>query len=330
MTAANNKAERLAQIEALLLANPHGLTQAELARRLGVNRSTIHRNLQSMTAPVYEEGGRLFIDREASLVNVRFSLHEAVSVHLAARLLANCSDRQNPHAASALRKLGLSLRTLAPTIAKFVQASANEMDNPTGRRSDPRYLQVMEKLTLAWAERRRVHIWYENHEQIKKYDFAPYYLEPYATGQTTYVIGTIAPQNLRRTFKVERIQRIELLRQEYQILEDLDPETLFMDAWGIWTSDRQPVKVVLKFGPRVASRVRETRWHRSEQVTVLPDGSLLWSAWVAEPREMMNWIRGWGAQVEVLEPEEVRSGMAQEARDMARLYEGDGRLSGEA
>ena len=38
-----NKTARLLQIEALLLAHPEGLTQAEIARRLGVNRSTIHR-----------------------------------------------------------------------------------------------------------------------------------------------------------------------------------------------------------------------------------------------------------------------------------------------
>jgi CRISPR-associated endonuclease/helicase Cas3 len=54
------------------------------------------------------------------------------------------------------------------------------------------------------------------------------------------------------------------------------------------------VGVVLKFHPRVAHRVRETRWHRSEQVEEQPDGSLLWRARVAEVQEMLPWIRGWG------------------------------------
>ncbi len=45
MEKAVNKAGRLSQIESLLLAYPEGLSQAEIARRLGVHRSTIHRYL---------------------------------------------------------------------------------------------------------------------------------------------------------------------------------------------------------------------------------------------------------------------------------------------
>lgn len=41
MNRAEEKAQRLLQIEKLLWAHPEGLTRAEIARRLGVNRSTI-------------------------------------------------------------------------------------------------------------------------------------------------------------------------------------------------------------------------------------------------------------------------------------------------
>jgi len=66
--------------------------------------------------------------------------------------------------------------------------------------------------------------------------------------------------------------------------------------------------------------VRETQWHRSEQVTEQPDGSLIWRAWVAEPQEMLPWIRGWGADVEVIKPTELRDRMAGEARRLSRVY----------
>jgi CRISPR-associated endonuclease/helicase Cas3 len=41
---------------------------------------------------------------------------------------------------------------------------------------------------------------------------------------------------------------------------------------------------------------------------------------VAEPQEMLPWIRGWGADVEVLEPEELRETLMGEAKVMAELY----------
>ena len=63
MTRAENKASRLLEIEALLLAHPEGLNQAEIARRLGVNRSTILRNLADVPNIYQEEDGRMRIDR---------------------------------------------------------------------------------------------------------------------------------------------------------------------------------------------------------------------------------------------------------------------------
>jgi len=125
-----------------------------------------------------------------------------------------------------------------------------------------------------------------------------------------------------RTFKLERIQRIELITppRPYQIPADFDPRDLLADAWGIWYTEAEPVEVVLRFHPRVAHRVRETRWHRSEQVEEQPDGSVIWRARVAEPQEMVPWIRGWGADVEVLEPLELREMLMGEAKAMAELY----------
>ena len=80
------------------------------------------------------------------------------------------------------------------------------------------------------------------------------------------------------------------------------------------------MEVVLRFSPHVARRVQETRWHRSERTEPQPDGSLVWRAQIAEPKEMLPWIRGWGADVEVLGPEGLRGTLEAEVRKMARVY----------
>ncbi|HEY65288.1 MAG TPA: WYL domain-containing protein [Caldilineae bacterium] len=323
MERAANKAERLLQIEALLLAHPEGLTQAEIARRLHVHRSTIYRYLPDLTKrfAVYEEDGRLYIDRSAYLVRVRLSLHEAMVLHLAARMMATRMDKQNPHAAAALRKIGIALERLAPRISRHLKCSAEMMED-VAQRHDPRYVQVLETLTLAWAEERKVRVWHrhEKTQRVYEYVFAPYFVEPYPVGQTTHVIGWREPPGALRTFKVERIERAELLHERYTIPDDFDPRDLLANAWGIWYTEEEPVEVVLRFHPRVVHRVKETRWHRSEQLEDQPDGTLIWRARVAEPQEMVPWIRGWGADVEVLAPQELREMMAGEAKAMAEIY----------
>ena len=318
-----NKSERLAQIEALLMDHPEGLTQAQIAHRLGVHRSTILRNLADLNAPTFEEDGRIMIDREAYLVNLRLNLHEALAIHLAGRLMTTRLDRQNPHAASAFRKLGIALEKLAPQISQFVRSSANSFDNDT-KLQDPRYLQVLEKLTIAWAKSQKVHLWYRSTESglVKEYAYCPYFIEVGAVGQAIYSIGRIEPADEMRTFKIERVERIELTNENFAMPSGFDPEKLLGQAWGIWYTDQDPVEVVLKFSQKVAARVRETRWHPGEQVILMEDGTLVWRAFIAEPREMMPWVRGWGCEVEVIEPMEMRGEIKATAQEMGKIYSG--------
>lgn len=317
-----NKANRLLEIEALLMDHPEGLTVSNLARRLGVNRSTIWRNLADLQGPVYEEGGKLYLDRSTYLLNLRFTLHEALSVHLAARLLAASLDRQNAHAASALRKIGQALARLAPQISVYITSSAEEIDE-LARSVNPTYMRVLEMLANGWAEGRKVRVWHRKSapDPVVEYTFSPYYIEPGAVGRSTYVIGLREPPGEMRTLKVERIEQAELLREPYTIPDDFDPAQLLRDAWGIWYTGEEPVEVTLRFSPAVASRVQETCWHSSQQVETQADGSLVWRARIAEPQEMMPWIRGWGAEVEVLGPEGLRNKVADDLRLAFTLYE---------
>ena len=328
MEAAANKSERLVQLEQLLIANPNGLRRAEIARRLRVHRSTITHYVDELSSrhdfpiPIYEEEGLLKINRDRYLNNISLTIHEAMALHLATRLMATRSDKHSPYAASALRKLGQTLERFAPLFSQHLLASAMVMDD-AAQRQDPNFLRTLEVLTQSWTEGRKVHLWhrYEDTGKIFEYDFAPYFIEPYAVGQTTHVIGRRWPPDEMRTFKLERIERIELLDDLYSIPRDFDPKILLASAWGIWYTEADPVEVELKFHPRVVERVKETRWHRSEDVEDLPDGYLLWRAKIAEPQEMLPWIRGWGADAVVLGPDWLRQDLIHTIERLGEQYQ---------
>jgi CRISPR-associated endonuclease Cas3-HD len=181
--------------------------------------------------------------------------------------------------------------------------------------------QVLETLTRAWSLGRKVHLTHQMEDgRVFEYDFAPYFIEPYAVGRTVHIIGLREPPGRLMTFKVERIRTVSLLDTPYTIPTDFDPREQLQDAWGIWYTEREPVEIVLRFSRSVAYRVRETQWHHAEQVTEDQDGSLMWRALIAEPQEMLPWIRGWGADVQVLEPQELREALMGETRKLAKLY----------
>src|SRR6185436_2618618 len=186
------------------------------------------------------------------------------------------------------------------------------------------YHLVFRTLMQAYLFRRVVHITYEpaNTNPFET-DFSPYLIEPSAIGFTTYVIGYSSLVDARRTYKLERIRSATLTRQEYHIPSDFPGLDILRSAWSIiWGEELTPV--TLRFSPAVKKRVLETHWHPL-QGDPIPDPDkpdyLIWKAQVADTLDMLPWIRGWGADVEVLEPEWLRKELRRETQRLTALYQ---------
>jgi predicted DNA-binding transcriptional regulator YafY len=318
------RAERLSRISTLLHAAPHGLSTAELARLCGVSQRTIQRDLVSLETlgiPVTESGEhppRYTMVEGCYIPPVRLSLHEALALYLAARLLARHADRFDPHMAAALAKLAA---VLPAPMSAHVQATVQAMAT---RPEDANQVQVLGRLALGWANRRRVRIRYRaaRSANVHSYVLCPYVIEPAPSGGSTYVIGHASWFDAIRTFKVERILEAELLTEGFDVPTDLDAPALLAGAWGVWWGAEEQ-EVLLRFAPGVATRrVQETIWHPSQELAEEPDEGCTLRVRVAEPREMVPWIRGWGPQVEVLAPAWLREQVAREAEETARVYGG--------
>jgi len=312
------------QLEHLLLAHTLGLRRSEIAERLAVHRSTVSRYVDELSRllPLTEgDGGRIGIERDGYLNNIRLTIHESLSLYLACRLMTDRTDRFNPHAAAALRKLGQSLMGFAPRIAEHIVAEAERVESAKTRR-DPAYLSVLEALTRGWSEGRLVRLVHHSvHRGLDDvYVFAVQIIVPYAVGQSLQAIGKCQGEDHLRTLRIDRIVEAVLTNQTYVPLADEHITRALESAWGIWYSDADPVEVVLRFSSKVAHRVRETVWHASQDIEDLPDGLLLWRARISEPREMFPWIRGWGSDVEVLGPPELRERMMHEVTSLRALY----------
>ena len=296
MSHAIRKRQNIDLIYQLLRDRPDGFTRSELAQRIGVNRATITKYMDGNDMPfIHEDGNKLKLDRLGNMIRLTFDLDEITMLHVATRLLARQTNRHNPHAASALRKLSQVVHGADENISRHISDAADRVDSDRQMR-DVEYLDVLRKLTEARTRGFKLKVRYELEDgTLLPYIFSPYFIEPYAPGLTTHVIGWREPPGALRTFKVERLRQAEMLMERYTIPPDFEPEKLLEHAWGIWYTDEAPVEVALKFSSRVRRRVKETRWHRNEQpLEDLPDGGVIWRCQIAEPREMLPWIRGWG------------------------------------
>jgi proteasome accessory factor B len=135
------------------------------------------------------------------------------------------------------------------------------------------------------------------------------------------VIGFDHLRQAIRTFKVERLERVEPTSEQFEPPGDFDPHAFLLNAWGINWGSGETVEVRLRFPPgRVTQRVKESEWHISQRVEDLPDGGCILAVRVGATLEMKPWIRQWGADCEVLSPAELRAEIAEEMRRAAEIY----------
>jgi predicted DNA-binding transcriptional regulator YafY len=315
-----NRAERLRAIERLLYRASSGLRVVEIAKACEVDRRTIYRDLDLLSVsgvPIWQDEGRFGIERDRYLTTVRLNFNEAFALYMAARLLARHSDEHNPHVVTALDKLATAL---PEPISGYIARTAEHVRS---RSLNDRYIQVLEAITLAWSLQRKVRLWYRSPRsgQVRQRDFAPYFVEPLGLGYACYTIGLDDWSGEMRTFKLERLERAQMLDQTYEIPPGFDPDQYLETSWGIMHGE-ETVEVVLQFSARVASRVKESVWHPSQEIDDLKDGGCLFTVRISEPTEMRPWIRSWGAEVEVLSPPALRQEIAEEAAKMAAVYQG--------
>jgi len=301
------RSTRLARIQHLLHKNATGLTSRELAALCGVNIRTIQRDLNclqnELKIPLTQESTRYSILSGYLLPPVSFSLYEAMALFLAARLVLHQIDENNPHMQEALRKIASVLPELPGE--RLERCSLNIAKKP----ANPDFINIYEQVADAWSTQRRMKISYlsAKSDEEKEWLLEPYFVDMTGVGYSTYVIGRGIRKTIDEitTFKLERIRKAELLKENFVIPPDVDIAQLLTSSWGIMYGETTEVK--LKFSPQVARRVKESIWHPSQQITDLPDGGCLFTVKVGSVLEMTPWIRGWGADVEVTEPEELRN-----------------------
>jgi len=328
-----SRSERFIQIEQLLLDHPEGLYQIELARRLGVHKSTMCRDVAILSTmlPLFEEAdGRIRLNKNGYLHTLRLTMHELEALHLSARLYCKVMKFPFPHASAALRKLAEAQGKVSPALASRIRDTAEELDYFISSNSTEysAYRKIIEDLGIAISEKRPVITSHfsQGKQTTQQFRLLPVTLEPHPEGKAVHLIGwdIDTKEPFFRTIKSERIESIILESPAPGLFATIPMDLLrerLQHAWNIWTSDDEPVTVRLRFSADVAYRVTETQWHASQSLENLPDGRLIWTGRIAEPKEMYPWIRGWGPDVEVLEPEWLREQHREDFLRGVRLYE---------
>lgn len=89
--------------------------------------------------------------------------------------------------------------------------------------------------------------------------------------------------------------------------------------FGIMQGD-ESYAVALRFSPKISPWLAEQVWHPQQRASTDPDGSLLLEFPAADFRELVKNILSHGAEVQVIEPPELRRLVQQEIDRMTKIY----------
>lgn len=116
-----------------------------------------------------------------------------------------------------------------------------------------------------------------------------------------------------RHFRLSRMEELTMLEDKYKLpldfqLNDYRPK------------DDRSIEVRLKVSAVIMERVKESRYYFIENMQEVTEG-LLVTMRVRTLGDVLQWVLGWGAEIEVLEPEALRERIREEARLMMKRHD---------
>lgn len=134
-----------------------------------------------------------------------------------------------------------------------------------------------------------------------------------------YVIAFCETRNAVRSFALSRISHVTLSEHTFQPDDEFNLNDYLNDAFEM-VRQETPMKVELKFSAYQARWIRERVWHASQELLPQSDDSLVVRFKSSGLDSLKRWILRYGAEVEVLQPEELRRAIRDEIQKMTMVY----------
>jgi len=308
----------------------HGVTLQELSQETEVSSRTIARDLtvlKTVGFPVSEVTSahskkQWKITGNVGIAQLQFTLEETAALYLGRQfleLMAGTLFWQGSHSAYQKIKSALS----APAV-RFLEklASAVHLTNHHIVNYAER-AELIDQLMLAIEDHRLTVITYQSlrsTEPVTLYDIHPYALIFHKGA--LYLIAWSLDHGAIRTFKVDRISEVDVQPKlmTFQRPKHFHPAKYLEHSFGIFTEERAPQTIRIRFAPKVVRILQEKKFHSSQRLIQKKDGSVIAEYQLTGFEEIRSWILSFGRHARVLEPAELVETIRDELDLMINVY----------
>ncbi len=297
---------------------------------LDVSHATFKRDIQYLRdrlhAPIAwdrDAGGYRFESSKAKgpayeLPGLWFSVGELYALLTAQKLLADIEPGiLAAHVAPLQSRLTALLEVAGHSAAEI--ARRVRLLSSAKRVVEPRFFT---DIAIGLLERKRLEIdaWNRGRDEINTRIISPQCLVHYR--DNWYLDAWCHWRGALRSFSVDAIQRVKVLRQKTRDVATAQLDRHFTAAYGIFAGEPKGW-AVLRFAPERTRWVQYERWHRDQRSERLVDGGYRLRVPYADKRELLMDILRHGRHVEVEAPASLRRRVADEVSALRDIYQED-------
>lgn len=299
-------------------------TRPALARELEVNPKTVGRNIEFLRdrlgAPVqfdFRKNGYYYSNPCFQFSLLQLTEGELVALFVAERILAGLRGTpfEQPLSQAVTRmtellpgSVSINLKELSAVLSVTPTVIA-EQD-----------VSIYAVLSQAVLDRETLEIRYwtagRNEESTRRVN--PWHLT--LLDGTWYLVAYCHTKSEPLMFALQRVRAARSTGEHFDIPEDFQISEYLGNSFRGVRGSGDGHLVRLRFHPQIAGRVREKAWHHTQQIQEHPDGSLDLLLTVSDLTDLKRWVLWWGADCEVLEPDELRISVKQTIQQLAELY----------
>jgi predicted DNA-binding transcriptional regulator YafY len=320
------KKERQQRLLRLLENRQQPIAIAQLAQTLTIGTRTIRRDIQELidtrNAPWFIHQNQVHYDKSIQqrvyLEGMWFTPQELIALRAFSQTLSQLSHGVLK---SVLAPLDQKWQTLlgvtdgeADSIVhklKLIEMSARGFNE-----------QVFSDLVSAMHNNRQIifSFWHRQRNEKTQRHVSPLQLVRYR--DRWLLDAWCHDRQALRSFSLEAIDSVQALGASALAVDANVQQKHFASSYGIFSGVAEKYAVLL-FSEFMARWIKDEIWHPQQQCKTLSDGRYQLTLPYAQDIELIQDILKYGAEVEVIEPAELRAKVAQAIQNMASVYASD-------
>lgn len=155
-------------------------------------------------------------------------------------------------------------------------------------------------------------------EAAKTRRIHPYLLKEYRN--RWYLVGKSELKEKVITFGLDRIRNLTILTDTYKKSNSFSPDRFFKYSIGITADHGSPSKIIIEVGGLLSKYILSQPLHMSQKYLGEKNNTHSFSYFLLPTYELKMQILGFGKEVKVIEPKELRDEIREVARSVLALY----------